>query len=234
MRSTATRQAIAQSSPTALRTRSSVSSQKRARLASEPPYSSRAPVVVRREELPRQVRVRAVDVDDVEARAARLIAPRAPSRPAPGGCRASSSPGARARERSRSRSARAPPRPAATRCSRRARPCARARCPRVRRAVCASSQVAASTRTSRSSHMRADTYGVSSDSGVIAQYSVLTARPAALGLDGAVTRLRPRLLGAEARAVRHLVEAVAQRLRPDAKRLEEHVVARIASHRAGA
>ena len=37
MRSTATRQAIAQSSPTALRTASSVSSQKRARLASEPP-----------------------------------------------------------------------------------------------------------------------------------------------------------------------------------------------------
>ena len=38
-------------------------------------------------------------------------------------------------------------------------------------------------------------------------------RPAALGLDAAVARLRPRLLDAEARAVRHLVEAVAQRLR---------------------
>ena len=37
MRSTATRQAMAQSSPTASRTPSSVSSQKRARLTSEPP-----------------------------------------------------------------------------------------------------------------------------------------------------------------------------------------------------
>ncbi len=37
MRSTATRHAIAQSPPTALRTASSVSSQKRARFASEPP-----------------------------------------------------------------------------------------------------------------------------------------------------------------------------------------------------
>ena len=40
---------------------------------------------------------------------------------------------------------------------------------------CASSQVAASTRTSPSSHMRAETYGVSSDSALIVQYSVLTA-----------------------------------------------------------
>ena len=40
MPSTATRQAIAQSSPTAARTASSVSIQKRARLASDPPYSS--------------------------------------------------------------------------------------------------------------------------------------------------------------------------------------------------
>ena len=40
---------------------------------------------------------------------------------------------------------------------------------------CASSQVAASTRTSPSSHMRAETYGVSSESMLIAQYSVLTA-----------------------------------------------------------
>ena len=53
--------------------------------------------------------------------------------------------------------------------------------------------------------------------------------PPALGLDAAVARLRPRLLGAETRAVRHLVEAVAQRLGPDPQGLEEHVVTRIAS-----
>ena len=41
--------------------------------------------------------------------------------------------------------------------------------------LCASSAVAASTCTSRSSHIRAETYGVSSDSALIAQYSVLTA-----------------------------------------------------------
>ena len=40
MPATATRQAMAQSSPTAVRTASSVSSQKRARFSSEPPYSS--------------------------------------------------------------------------------------------------------------------------------------------------------------------------------------------------
>ena len=40
---------------------------------------------------------------------------------------------------------------------------------------CASSHVAASTCTSPSSHMRAETYGVSSDSALIVQYSVLTA-----------------------------------------------------------
>ena len=100
--------------------------------------------------------------------------------------------------------------------------------------LCASSQVAASTRTSRSSHMRADTYGVSSDSWLIAQYSVLTAAQPPSALTRAVTRLRPGLLGAEARAVRHLVEAVAQRLGADAQRLEEHVVTRIATHVAGA
>ena len=71
-------------------------------------------------------------------------------------------------------------------------------------------------------------YGYSSLSGLIAQYSVHTDGPAALGLDAPVARLRPRLLDAEAGAVRHLVEAVAQRLRPDAHRLEEHVVARVA------
>ena len=38
-------------------------------------------------------------------------------------------------------------------------------------------------------------------------------RPAALGLHAAVRRLRPRLLGPEPRAVRHLIEAVPQRLR---------------------
>ena len=53
-------------------------------------------------------------------------------------------------------------------------------------------------------------------------------RPAALGLDATVPGLRPRLRDAVACAVRHLVEAVAQRLRPDADGLEQHVVTRVA------
>src|SRR5262249_30284133 len=52
--------------------------------------------------------------------------------------------------------------------------------------------------------------------------------PAALCLHAAMTRLRPWLLDAESGAVRHLVEAVAQRLRSDAHGLEQHVVAGIA------
>src|SRR6185312_11341285 len=48
---------------------------------------------------------------------------------------------------------------------------------------------------------------------------------------GPVGGLRPRLLDAEARAVRHLVEAVAQRLRADLDGLEEDVEARVGGHR---
>ncbi len=55
-------------------------------------------------------------------------------------------------------------------------------------------------------------------------------RPAALGLHPPKRRLRPRLLDAEARAVRHLVEAVAQRLWPDLHRLEQDVVALKPAH----
>src|SRR5690349_14980250 len=54
--------------------------------------------------------------------------------------------------------------------------------------------------------------------------------PAALGLDGAETRLCTRPVGAEARAVRYLVEAVAQHLGPDADRLEQDVVTRVTRH----
>src|ERR687891_5374 len=53
-------------------------------------------------------------------------------------------------------------------------------------------------------------------------------RPAALGLHAAEPRLGARLLAPEAGAMRHLVEAVPERLRPDADGLEEGVVARIA------
>ena len=51
--------------------------------------------------------------------------------------------------------------------------------------------------------------------------------PAALGLDAAVRRLRPGLLGPEPGAVGHLVEAVPERLRPDPDRLEQDLVVRI-------
>ena len=54
--------------------------------------------------------------------------------------------------------------------------------------------------------------------------------PAALGLDPAKPRQRLRLGPADAGAVRHLVEAVARRHRPDADRLEQDVVARVAGH----
>ena len=69
--------------------------------------------------------------------------------------------------------------------------------------------------------------------GVRADGAVLGAdgRPAALGLHAAEVGLMERLLAAEADAVRHLVEAVAQRLRADPQRLEEHVVTRVARHR---
>ncbi len=55
-------------------------------------------------------------------------------------------------------------------------------------------------------------------------------RPAALRLHPAEARLRARLLRPEPRAVRHLVEAVPQCLRPDPDGLEEDVVLRVAGH----
>ena len=55
-------------------------------------------------------------------------------------------------------------------------------------------------------------------------------RPAALGFHAAEARLRAGLLGAEPRAVGHLVEAVPQRLRPDPDGLEKDVVLRVARH----
>ena len=57
-------------------------------------------------------------------------------------------------------------------------------------------------------HARRDV-GASSLSGPIAAVLGAHGGPAALGLHRAVARLRPGLLDAEARAVRHLVEAVA-------------------------
>ena len=52
-------------------------------------------------------------------------------------------------------------------------------------------------------------------------------RPAAFRLDAAHHRVRGRVAVAHAVAVRHLEEAVARRHRPEADRLEEHVVARV-------
>ena len=57
--------------------------------------------------------------------------------------------------------------------------------------------------------------------------------PAALGLRRAKPCLRAGPVGAEARAVRYLVEAVAQDLRPDSNRLEENVEPRVAGHGRG-
>ena len=54
--------------------------------------------------------------------------------------------------------------------------------------------------------------------------------PAALGLHRAEARLRGGPVGAEAGAVRHLIEAVPQDLRPDPDRLEEDVEAGVARH----
>ena len=54
--------------------------------------------------------------------------------------------------------------------------------------------------------------------------------PAALGLHATVVRLHPRLLRAGADAMWHLVEAVLQRLRADPDRLEEDVVLGVARH----
>ena len=53
-------------------------------------------------------------------------------------------------------------------------------------------------------------------------------RPAALGLDAAHHRVGGRVAVAHAVAVRHLEEAVARGHRPDAHRLEQDVVTRVA------
>ena len=68
--------------------------------------------------------------------------------------------------------------------------------------------------------------GIARDGAVLGAH----AAPAALRLDRPVGGLCPRLLDSETRAVRHLVEAVGQRHRADAQRLEEHVEAGIAGH----
>src|SRR5436190_8561623 len=57
-------------------------------------------------------------------------------------------------------------------------------------------------------------------------------RPAALGLDRAKASLRSRPVGPEPCAVRHLVEALAEHLGPDAYGLEQDVVARVTRYRA--
>jgi hypothetical protein len=58
----------------------------------------------------------------------------------------------------------------------------------------------------------------------------IDAGPAAFGLDRPVRRLETRAVGAGAVAMRHLVEAVAQRLRTDLDRLEQNVVFGVACH----
>ena len=58
-------------------------------------------------------------------------------------------------------------------------------------------------------------------------------RPAALGLDRAMGGIGPGLQRAGPGALRHLVEAVLQRLGPDPDRLEQDVVAWIARHLTG-
>ncbi len=54
--------------------------------------------------------------------------------------------------------------------------------------------------------------------------------PAALGLQRAMRRLEARPVGARADAMRHLVEPVAQRLRADLDRLKQNVVFWVARH----
>ena len=54
--------------------------------------------------------------------------------------------------------------------------------------------------------------------------------PAAFSFHAANRRLRVWIVGAEPGAVRRLVEAILHRLRPDAERLEEHVVLRVTGH----
>src|SRR5208283_2372290 len=56
------------------------------------------------------------------------------------------------------------------------------------------------------------------------------AGPAAFGLERAVRRLKARSVRARADAVRHLIKAIAQRLRADLDGLEQDVVLGIARH----
>ena len=85
--------------------------------------------------------------------------------------------------------------------------------------------------TSPSSHRRADRRCVSSDSGWIEQYSVfIAAQPPSAFIDRCAA-WKPRPVRPGADAVRHLVEAVLQQLRPDLDRLEQHIVFRPLGHR---
>ena len=186
-----------------------------------------AAVVVGREELTQQVGVAAVGVDDVEPGVPRPARPPAPSRRPAAAGRTGSSPWARRRWRSRWRAARGRPTPAATRSSRPARPVWPSSIP-----------ASAPSRVGLVAHHREHLHVVvvpqpRRDVGRLVRLGVDGAVlgadrcPAALRLDGAVAGLRPRLLDAEPRAVRHLVEAVAQRLRADLHRLEQDVVTRV-------
>ena len=58
----------------------------------------------------------------------------------------------------------------------------------------------------------------------------IDAGPTALGLQRTMRRLKPRLIGTRADAMRYLVEPVAQRLRSDLDRLKQNVVFWIARH----
>ena len=129
------------------------------------------------------------------------------------------------------RSATAPRGGRATPCTARAGRRTRARRRPARRGRGRGRTSAARLRTSPSSQSARRHAAVSSVSGWIEQYSVHTApQPpsafiAADGRPGTPGLLRP---GAD--AVRHLVEAVVQRLRADLDRLEEDVVLGVARH----
>ena len=68
--------------------------------------------------------------------------------------------------------------------------------------------------------------------GLGADRAVLRAarRPTTLGFDAPVIGLHSRLLGPCTDAVRHLIEAVPEGLRPDLDRLEKHVVLGVTGH----
>ena len=173
--STVSRAATAHSSPTASRTASSVSRQKRARFSNEPAVLVGAPVVERREELHREEAVRPVHVDDVEPGRAGPSAPRPRRGPGARGSPRSSPPGGSSSGRPRSRSGTARGARSETPCTARSAP------PYQSSTLASASQawtaavVRARLRTSSSSQSRAETRWQSSDSGWIEQYSVQTA-----------------------------------------------------------